>query len=157
MPTNLTSHRTTARFPTFVIGNPSLQNEKSDNITVGAVITPRFLRGFSATVDYVDIKLNNAISQFSNSQVVAACYDATNYPNNPFCGLITRDFSGTPATNQFYGQLSNVGTTYFNSSQLRYKGILAEISYRTSSDFLGAGAISGSMSTISISTRSPRS
>ncbi|MDB5678113.1 TonB-dependent receptor [Sphingomonas bacterium] len=140
VPTNLTSQSNARSFPTFVIGNPTLQNEKSDNFTVGAVITPRFLRGFSATIDYVHIKLNNAISQFSNSQVVAACYDAANYPSNPFCALVSRDFTGTPGTNTNYGQLSNVGTTYFNSSQLRYKGILAEISYRTTSNFLGAGS-----------------
>ena len=140
VPTTLTSQSNARSFPTFVVGNPALQNEKSDNFTVGAVITPRFLPGFSATVDYVHIKLNNSISQFSNSQVVAACYDAANYPSNPFCALISRDFSGTQASNTNYGQLSNVGTTYFNSSQLRYKGILAEIAYRTSSDFLGAGS-----------------
>jgi outer membrane receptor protein involved in Fe transport len=140
VPTNLTSQSNARSFPTFVIGNPTLQNEKSDNITVGAVITPRFIPGFSATIDYVDIRLKNAISQFSNSQVVAACYDATNFPNNQFCSLITRDFSGTPGTNNNYGQLSNVGTTYFNSAELRYKGILAEVSYRTATNFLGKGS-----------------
>lgn len=140
VPTNLHSQSSSRSFPTFVVGNPVLQNEKSDNFTAGVVLTPRFLPGFSATIDYVHIRLDNAISQFSNSQVVAACYDATDFPNNQFCSLVTRDFSGTPATNSNYGQLSNVGTTYFNSAQLRYKGILAEISYRTRSDFLGAGS-----------------
>jgi len=140
VPANFTSLSNDRSFQTFTFGNPDLKNEKSDNITAGAVITPRFLPGFSATIDYVDIKLKNAISQFSNSQVVAACYDAKNYPNNTFCDLVTRDFSGTPASNNDYAQLSNVGTTYFNSAQLRYKGILAEISYRSATDFLGKGS-----------------
>lgn len=127
-------------FQTFVFGNSALQNEKSNNFTAGVVLAPRFLPGFSATIDYVSIKLKNAISQYSNSQVVAACYDATDFPNNQFCNLLTRDFSGTAATNTNYGQLTAVSTSYFNSAQLQYKGILAEISYRTRSDFLGAGS-----------------
>ena len=140
LPANFVSLSNQRSFQTFTFGNTALQNEKSNNFTVGTVITPRFLPGFSATVDYVNIKLKNAISQFSNSQVVAACYDAVNYPNNPFCALVSRDFSGTQATNANYGQLNNVGTTYFNSAQLNYRGILAEVSYRTATDFLGAGS-----------------
>jgi outer membrane receptor protein involved in Fe transport len=140
VPANFTSQSNNRSFPVFTFGNPDLKNEKSDAITVGTVLTPRFIPGLSATVDYVSIKLKDAISQFSTDQVVESCYDATNYPNNPFCALITRDFSGTPATNVNYGQLSLVGTSYFNSATLRYKGILAELAYRHSSDFLGAGS-----------------
>lgn len=140
VPANFSALSDDRSFQTYTFGNRDLKNEKSNNLTVGVVLTPRFLPGFSATVDYVNIKLKNAISQFSNSQVVAACYDSTSYPNNQFCGLITRDFSGTPASNSDYAQLSNVGTTYFNSAELSYKGILAEVSYRTRSDFLGKGS-----------------
>lgn len=140
VPAGFNSQSDQRSFQTYVFGNPSLQNEKSDNFTAGVVLTPRFLPGFSATIDYVNIKLKNAISQYSNSQVVAACYDATDFPNNQFCSLLTRDFSGTQANNPNYAQLNSVGTSYFNSSQLNYRGILAEISYRTRSDFLGVGS-----------------
>jgi len=116
-------------FPGFTFGNPNLTNEKSDSYTVGVVIAPPFLRGFSATVDYVDITLKNAISQFSTDQVVAACYDSTAFPANPFCALVQRGPDS---------QLSSVGTTYFNSAQLRYKGILANVNYRVKTPFIGA-------------------
>ncbi len=139
VPANFTSLSNDRSFFTYVFGNPNLQNEKSDNFTAGTVITPRFIPGFSATVDYVDIKLNNAISQYSNSQVVAACYDAANFPANQFCSLVTRDFTPAPGTSG-YAQLKQVGTSYFNSAQLRYKGILAEVDYRTRTDFLGKGS-----------------
>lgn len=130
VPANFTSLSNQRSFQTFTFGNPALTNEKSDAYTAGAVLTPSFLPGFNATVDYVDIKLKNAISLFSNNQVVAACYDATTYPNNPFCGLLGRD----PTTKQ----LNSVGTTYFNSAQLRYKGIIASVAYRHTTPFLGA-------------------
>ncbi len=139
VPANFVSLSNQRSFQTFTFGNTALQSEKSDNFTVGAVLKPRFVPGFSATIDYVSIQLNNAISQFSNDQVVSACYDAVNYPNNPFCALVSRDFSGTPGSNN-YAQLNNVGTTYFNSAQLKYKGILAEVAYRTDSPFLGRGS-----------------
>lgn len=113
----------------YTFGNPSLTNEKSDSYTVGLVFTPKFLSGFTATVDYVNIRLKNAISQFSATQVVSACYDAVNYPSNPFCSLVDRDVDK---------QLTNIGTTYFNSAELRYKGILADVRYRTATPFLGA-------------------
>lgn len=132
IPANFVSLSNQRSFQTFTFGNPQLTNEKSDAYTAGVVLTPSFLRGFNATIDYVDIKLNNAISLFTNSQVVAACYDATNYPSNPFCSLIGRD----PATKQ----LNSVGTTYFNSASLIYKGILASIDYRHQTDFLDTGS-----------------
>ncbi len=129
VPANFNSLSSQRSFPTFTFGNPDLGNERSDSFTAGVVLTPSFLRGFNATVDYVDIKLKDAISQFSNSQVVAACYDATTYPNNPFCDLLTRD----PETKQ----LDSVGSSYFNSAQLRYKGIIASLDYRRPTPFLG--------------------
>lgn len=116
-------------FRGFTFGNPDLENEKSDSFTLGLVLTPKFIPGLTATVDYVNIRLKNAISQFSATQVVQACYDAVNFPNNPFCALVQRD-------NNL--QLSSVGTTFFNSAELRYKGVLADVRYRTATPFLGA-------------------
>lgn len=119
-------------FPTFTFGNPTLQNEKSSSYTYGVVLTPTFVPGFSATVDYINIALNDAISQFSNSLVVRSCYDATSFPDNPFCDLIGRD----PVTRQ----LNKVGSTYFNSAKERYKGIVVALDYRRPTDFLGVGS-----------------
>ncbi len=132
VPANFVSLSNQRSIQTFTFGNTALTNERSDSFTAGFALTPTFFRGFNLTADYVDITLRNAISQFSNTQVVSACYDATDFPNNQFCGLVTRDPGSF--------QLTNVGTTYFNSAQLRYKGILADASYRTNTDFLGKGS-----------------
>jgi len=132
VPANFRSLSNQRSFQTFTFGNASLTNEKSDSFTAGTVLTPSFIPGFNATIDYVDITLKNAISLFSNSQTVEACYDATSFPNNPFCALVTRD----PGTHQ----LSNVGTSYFNSAKLRYKGVIVSADYRRPTPFLGAGS-----------------
>ena len=122
-------------FPTFTFGNPALQNEKADSYSAGIVLTPRFIPGLNATVDYVDITIKDAITAFSNDAVVAACYDSTSYPANPFCSLVTRD----PTSHQ----LSNLGTTYFNSAQVKYKGIIAQLNYRHAAPFLGSDSSVG--------------
>ena len=69
--------------------NPDLQEETSDSYTIGAVVTPRFLPGFSLTVDYFDIRVNNVITSVSAQSLVNTCYDLPTL-NNPFCALITR-------------------------------------------------------------------
>ena len=128
VPTGFFAKSNQRSFPNFTFGNPALHNEKADSYSAGLVLTPRFIPGFNATVDYVNITIKDAITAFSNDAVVAACYDSTSYPANPFCALVTRDSAH---------QLSNLGTTYFNSAKVKYKGIIAQINYRHAAPFLG--------------------
>ena len=58
--------------------NPNLNEEKSDSYTVGAVITPRFLPGFSLTADYYDITVKGVIVSLSAQTIVNNCYDSPN-------------------------------------------------------------------------------
>ena len=129
IPTNFDSLSDNASFLQAVSGNPNLSNEKSDAWTVGIVTRPSFLRGFTASVDYVDIKVKDVITQFSSNAVVAGCYDSPSFPGNDFCSRITR------ANNN---QLSFIETGYFNAASLRYKGFLGAIDYRFNTPFLGA-------------------
>lgn len=69
--------------------NTALTEETSDSYTLGAVFTPSFLRGFSLTVDYFDIKVNDVITSPSAQQVVNSCYDLPDL-NNQFCALFQR-------------------------------------------------------------------
>jgi outer membrane receptor protein involved in Fe transport len=43
-------------------GNLSLKPEIADTWTVGAIMRPRFLPGFSATLDYYHIRVKDAIT-----------------------------------------------------------------------------------------------
>lgn len=47
--------------PFIIGGNPHLQPEKSHAWGIGAVLTPTFLPGFSANVDYYEITITNTI------------------------------------------------------------------------------------------------
>ncbi|MBU6167046.1 MAG: TonB-dependent receptor [Alphaproteobacteria bacterium] len=76
-------------------GNPGLFAEKSDSITLGAVFTPSFLPGFTATLDWYRISLNQAILTVGAQTVINQCYDDPGGINNTFCAAIFRNPDGT--------------------------------------------------------------
>ena len=49
--------------------NPDLKPENGRTWTAGMVITPRFLDGFGVTLDYWNIKLSNAITAPSGTDI----------------------------------------------------------------------------------------
>jgi len=55
-------------------GNPDLEPEEAETLTVGFVATPTFLPGFSGSLDYYNIKLTKAISTVGASVTMQLCY-----------------------------------------------------------------------------------
>src|SRR5690606_35069681 len=109
----------------FSGGNPAVAPEKADTYTAGAVFTPPFLPGFSASVDWYDIKMNGAIGQVGTQQVVNRCF---NDNEQQFCDLITLDGGGN---------IILVGDVFVNIAQSRVSGVDAEINYRAPIALLG--------------------
>jgi iron complex outermembrane receptor protein len=86
-------------------GNPNLQEETSDSYTGGVVLRPTFLPGFSATVDYYNIKIKNAISTLGGGlgNSLSLCYNIVQNINSPYC----QAFVGTRnALGQFDGEVN---------------------------------------------------
>lgn len=73
-------------------GNPFLNPEVADTYTVGVVLQPGFLPGFSVSVDWFNIKVKNAIQGIGADTIVTQC---TNTADPFFCSLINRDASGS--------------------------------------------------------------
>ena len=69
-------------------GNQFLEAETSDSLTLGVILEPRFVPGFSLTVDYYDIEVDSVIANIGGNQILNNCFDATNFPANQFCDLI---------------------------------------------------------------------
>src|SRR3546814_2229972 len=78
----------------FIGGNPALVPEKSTTWTIGAVIQPRALPGFTATVDFFDIKVKDAILQIPEQPALDICYGIQQDASGPFCSLIARSPTG---------------------------------------------------------------
>jgi iron complex outermembrane recepter protein len=70
-------------------GNPNLVPEESDTVTFGFVFSPPFIRGLNMTVDYYDIKVNDAINTVTAEQQLATCYQLLDI-NDQSCQSITR-------------------------------------------------------------------
>ena len=113
-------------------GNPDLKNETSNAFSLGTVFTPRFIPHLNISADYVRVKLKDAITNFSATQVLNACYDSTDFPNNFFCSLVRR------VPNPTNPQLQFVNTSFFNADQLQYKGIVTSLDYWVNTPMLGA-------------------
>ena len=126
--------------------NPNLFEEQSDSFTVGFVAQPRFIPGFTLSVDYYNITIDNAIFSLGAQTIINQCFDNPSGIANPFCGAIFRRPDGT-----FQGQSDrNVGGSTvslpvgpndrsfisgpFNFAKNEASGVDADLSYTTEYD-----------------------
>jgi outer membrane receptor protein involved in Fe transport len=114
----------------FVGGNANLQPEIADTYTAGVVITPSFLPGFTASVDYFNIDIAQAIGGIGSDTILAAC-TATADPF--FCGLINRDPTGS-LWRSAGGFTTNVTQ---NIGGFKTSGIDGQVNYNTEIGDLG--------------------
>jgi outer membrane receptor protein involved in Fe transport len=75
-------------------GNAALHSEKSDSMTLGVVLQPRWVPNLSIAVDYYEIVVRDLIASVSPQQVLNNCYDGDSI-NNQYCGLVHRLADGT--------------------------------------------------------------
>ena len=72
------------------------------------------------SVDYIDIALKDAIESLTLTDNLDACYDSTNFPNNPSCSTFTRNAAG---------QITNFHAGFVNAGLLEFTGIQAALDY----------------------------
>jgi outer membrane receptor protein involved in Fe transport len=109
-------------------GNTELNNEIADAWTIGAILRPRFLPGFTLAVDWVDIELQDAITDLDADATLNACYDDPSFPT-AVCEQFTRDAEG---------QITFIRTGYANAASRNFQGLIAELAWRIPTPFLGA-------------------
>jgi outer membrane receptor protein involved in Fe transport len=103
------------------VGNTNLRPETARNNSFGIVLSqPSWAPGFSASVDYFDIKVKDVISSLSIQQEVDLCVAG----NKEICSAMVLN---SPGNN--YVTLQN-----FNLASLHTKGFDVETSYRTNLD-----------------------
>lgn len=72
-------------------GNPDLQAETAKTVSVGFTTTPRWIRGFTASVDYYKIDLEGTIGAVGLGIIMDKCL---NTGDPTFCNLIVRASNG---------------------------------------------------------------
>jgi len=125
-------------------GNENLDVETATTYTAGVVLRPRFIPGFSLTVDYFDIELEDAIGSFGAQQIMNKCVDMASM-NNMFCDLVERD----PTTNN----LIAVNVQQLNMSMFKTRGIDFEANYGFNLSDIGMGQEAGSISINAVYTK----
>jgi iron complex outermembrane receptor protein len=117
-------------------GNPNLEPELSDTVTVGFVVQPSFVPGLNFSADWFDIKVDKYISGIGADNIINQCVDTL----NPFfCGLVHRGANGT----LFLGTDGYITDTTLNTGSLHTTGVDFTANYRTSLDIIGLQDMGG--------------
>jgi iron complex outermembrane receptor protein len=112
----------------FTGGNPALNPETSNTLTVGGSYSPGFAPGLRFSVDYYKIDIKGVIVTPTNQQVVDRC--RADLPNDNLCGgVLTRGADG---------KIASLTRTFTNLAQYKTDGLDMEAAYRMS---LGSGAL----------------
>ena len=93
-PTTFASNIVNATETGTVTGNPNLDNEQAESWSVGFTWEPRWIDNLIIGADHFDIELEDGIFPQSVTDIMTACYDDPNFPNNEACDRFTRDASG---------------------------------------------------------------
>jgi outer membrane receptor protein involved in Fe transport len=112
--------------------NPDLHAEKSDSWTFGVVIQPRWVPGFSLSVDYFDINVKGIITSLTAQAIVNSCYDAASL-NNIFCAQFKRNLNNGPGPNgEAPGRVieNSLISAPLNFASRRRRGIDFNLAYR---------------------------
>jgi len=105
-------------------GNPNLKPEKADTLTAGAVLTPAFAKRLTASIDFYDIKIRDAIATLGAPTLAQGCFAG----NLLFCQSITFNPDGS---------IAFVTNTRLNLAQAATRGIDFELNYSRPRTFGG--------------------
>jgi outer membrane receptor protein involved in Fe transport len=106
-------------------GNPDLEPEEAETLTLGLVWRPSnefggALDGLVVTMDYYDIQITNLIDSLSGFDIAQNCVDAAD-TNNQFCQAVDRD-----PTNGF---ITDFRSGFINLAEVETTGIDFRVDY----------------------------
>jgi iron complex outermembrane recepter protein len=112
---------TTSRFYAITsvrTGNPEVEPELGDTWTGGVVLTPVDAPGLSASADYYDIRVHEAITLLGPQNIITRC----NAGEQDYCALIQRS--------EITGLIERVRNLVLNAVEARSRGIDVEVEWR---------------------------
>ena len=117
-------------------GNVNIKPEKSNSFTIGAIFQPAAIPGFTASIDYYNIKVTGAISAPTPGDVIAACFGTSVFTppagasTSAACTSIRRSpadgsLSGDPST------FTGLPSVLSNAGAIETDGIDLIMNYKT--------------------------
>ncbi|HEX7080509.1 MAG TPA: TonB-dependent receptor [Gammaproteobacteria bacterium] len=104
-------------------GNPEVDPEEADTLTVGVVYQPSVAPGLSFSVDWYEIDIAGAIDQLGVQRIVDDCFQGA----EELCQLITRSDETLPG--EPIGRITNVENLFLNVSAAKVSGVDTEVTY----------------------------
>ena len=102
-------------------GRGVVQAEEGKNFNLGFVFTPPN-SGLQVALDYYDIQIENAVSQFGANEIISRCY----LGQTDYCDLYTRVRNpGSPDD----GKLATVNNAYVNVNEIGNRGLDLQVSW----------------------------
>ncbi|GGE14798.1 TonB-dependent receptor [Polymorphobacter glacialis] len=116
------------QFNSLIGGNPDLQPETADTVSVGTVLRPSFAPGLTISIDYFNIKVKDLVGSVNPNLSLSNCINS----GDPyFCNLIQRN----PGTGSLWqGEAGYFKRFNVNTGQLQTSGIDLAIDYRLGLD-----------------------
>jgi iron complex outermembrane receptor protein len=124
----------------FNRGNPNLSEEEGKSWTLGLAFKPRglgYLDNFALTLDYFNIKIDDAIVSTPRSFILSECYTG----DPAFCQFITRRPTAVGANSA--GSIDLIDSAVTNSGGLETEGVDVTLNF---ADRIGPGRFSAAMS-----------
>lgn len=124
----------------YLGGNASLKPETADTLTLGVVLTPTFIDGFTATIDYFDIEVDDYVGTITPTTSLAGCYGSASPAAAIayYCPFVTR----SPATGSIYGA-GYVADLNINLPYIKTSGMDFEATYAADLGDVSGGFLDG--------------
>ena len=108
------------------LSNPDVKEEEAKTWTVGVVLTPQAFRNFTVSVDWFQIKINDAIKLVSRDFILSSCVNSLG--TDPLCSRITRENVGTPRP-RTPGTVFSIDTLPLNAASIETSGVDVALGY----------------------------
>ncbi len=115
-------------------GNPDVQPETADTVTVGFTLSPTALPEFTMSVDWYEIEVEDIIGNIPLNTIFNGCADGT-HPE--YCSMVVRSSFGGLFGQTIAGGGYIVGTNA-NVAKATFQGVDAQGSYRFDIGSLGS-------------------
>ena len=109
----------------IVGGNPNLIPEEGQTVTFGLAWSPEFLDGFTGTLDWWQVDLDEGFTTLGVNDTITACL-ASGDANSTECSLVSRNPNGT---------IQSVQGTNINATNVRVEGVDLGLTYAFSTDY----------------------
>jgi outer membrane receptor protein involved in Fe transport len=134
-------------------GSTGLRPEKGESYTFGAVLTPRFLRRFSFSADYINVEVRNQIIPTTLSNAAQFCFDSPTFNDTSptlggvnTCTFFSREPTTAGGTPQFNIQ-NGFASGFINLGALKVRSVNANLKYNFElASIFGGGSDSGTFS-----------